>query len=168
MCVLKSTLVAFCLGVSCVQGYASCPPGKEIWAGSSGASKVVAYYPGGSSSTSDIVFEGWKGSQIGWRVRGTVECGNGIVICGLSIPTVDGRFIEAADAEEIGSSSNRYLVFASLQQITAREQIYGASPTEIAAEWFVNKPSEPPVIVLPSKYRMIGCQKGDELDAGNR
>jgi len=165
---LRSAFVALYLIGSCTLGYADCAPGKEIWAGSSDRAKVVAYYPDGISSTSNIVFEGWEGARIEWRVRATVECSNGIVICGLSIPTVDGRFIETADAEEVGSGSKRYLVFASLQQTTAREQMYGANPVAIAAEWFVKKPIDPPAIVLPSKYRLVGCQKGDELEAGSK
>ncbi|RWA97448.1 hypothetical protein [Mesorhizobium sp.] len=144
---------------------ADCPSGKEIWAGDSDGKNVVAYYPDGISSTSDIVFEGWEGKKIGWRVRATVECSNGIVICGLSIPTVDGRFIEAADAEEVGSGEKRFLVFASLQQTTAREQMFGI---EIAAQWFGKKPTDAPAIVLPSQFGLVGCQKGDEMEAGTK
>lgn len=162
----RSATVTLHLLGSCAVALADCPPGKEIWAGKNEGTTVVAYYPGVRSSTSEIVFEGWKADVIGWRVRATIECGNGIVICGLSIPTTNGGFIEAHDAEEVGSGRSRYLVFASLQQTTAREQLYGANPTEIAAAWFGPKPSENPAIVLPSKYSMIGCLKGDELEAG--
>ena len=45
--------------------------------------------------------------------------------------------------------------------------MYGENPVKIAAEWFVPDPGDA-VIVLPSKYELIGCQKGDELNAGTR
>lgn len=143
---------------------AACEDNREIWLGDADDIKVAAYYPSEISSTSELVFEGWRADQIEWRINATEECSNGIVICELNIPVKDGAGIEAPAGERVGSGHNRRLVFASLSQLIARAQI--VEERKIAAHWFIDARLKRPEIAIPNEFSIVGCQKGDELNAG--
>ena len=146
---------------------AGCEPGKEIWAGDvEDGVRTIAYSPGELSSTMKLVFEGWRGATILWRVTGEQACSNGVVFCFASIPMQGRKPIEAPIEEIREDDSPRYLVLAQLRQATFRAQAYDEA--KLSAQWFAPEPvGDGSMIVLPSVYRFLGCQKGDELEAGS-
>lgn len=146
-----------------------CEPGNEIWAHEKDGLTTVVYEPDPPSPSGRVVFEGWKGDQIQWRVVGTSACSNGVVVCGLSVPLSNGEEVHAPITEVYDGDKPAFMVFADLMQTTFRAQTYDPSLPEIVAEWFVPKPARDGdqwPVVLPSYYKLIGCQTGDELQGG--
>lgn len=147
-----------------------CEPGSSIWT-SRGDSTVAVYFPEGLSiGRKSLVFEGWTGSRITWRIVANTGCSNGVVFCFVTVPTTkgDGHEIEAPITEVTEGKRWEYLVFGHLAQATYRFQNYDVEYPELAAQWFISKPEghEDRAIYLPSFYKFTGCQRGDELLAG--
>lgn len=169
----KSLLIPAVVGQASA-AMAACPQG-EIWS-SKGDPKAnhptVVVYPFGPQSTSStMVFEGWVGDVLQYRVIGQVACSNGIVVCGVDIPLSDG---ETVSAEEILIENDQgepeYLVYATLSDATYRLQTRSETPPEIVATWYVPQTTgtDREMIVLPTYYRFRGCAKGNEIEAGAR
>lgn len=175
---MKRTLCAlallFATSLTTNANSASCLPGNEIWANDSddGVRTVVYLISARSSSSPKLIFEGWRGREILWRISGSQPCSNGVVICTAMVPLTKGDDLEAPVDVIYEGGEPRYIVFAQLRQVSFRVQVYSVAEPELDAEWFHPKPSssteDGPTIVLPSYYRFIGCQKGDELEAGSQ
>ena len=147
----------------------ACEPEKSVWAFDGDDLRTVAYFPNGISMAGvPLVFEGWKGGAIQWRVTGWAGCTNGVMFCSAHVQLTDKSEIEAPITEVVEGEDWRYVVFGHLFQSSFRDQEYSAEQAELVADRFVPKPAdwEKSLIVLPSYYRLVGCQKGDELLAG--
>ena len=147
----------------------SCSVGEEIWAhDSQDGLRSVVYYPGSPSPNAVLVFEGWRENGIIWRVRAEQACSKGVAFCSAIIPLKDNRNIVAPIEVIHESHGALYIVFSHLRQSTFQKQNYEEN-TAIDAKWFTPAPRRQvdTLIVLPSVYRLIGCQKGNELSVGN-
>jgi hypothetical protein len=143
-----------------------CPEGREIWAGqTTTGQRVIVYFPDKTTQNQPIIFEGWTDKRIDWRITGEKACSNGVVICGIDLPTVpsnprsDGPSEKtiSSEIEFIEESETRYVVFSQLRQYSARAQIYDG--LTLKADWFSRKPDQQndETIELPSYYKPIGC-----------
>jgi hypothetical protein len=145
----------------------ACEAGREVWANDKDGFRTVIYFPDKNPTNGRLIVEGWAGKQIRWRIKAGHGCSNGVVICSADIPLSNGKFMDASFEAVYENDEPKYLVSTQLLQTSFLAQTRVEAP-QIVASWFASPPPETqkPFITLPSVYRLIGCQNGNELSAG--
>lgn len=167
---MKLVVASIVIAASTAQSYAApqCEDRKAIWANDGDGSRYIVYGPFGIVN-GDVFFENWRGNRLAFRVKGSVNCSNGVSLCVLSLAdnseaaAGNGEMKETEVAVETiddnGDGLSEYAVFASLSQT-----LYYAEGLK-NVEWFngfVPNLSEP--VVLPNVYKFFGCRKTDEIN----
>jgi hypothetical protein len=159
---------------------AHCAAKAGIWADrADGGVRTIVYGTNGLIYPSDIYFEEWRGNKLAWRIKGQLECSNGVSTCyaavgskgdGVSAPTGEGAKAEGDDAppmshavletiDENDDGMAEFAVFAGLSQILHYDG--GAN-----VEWFNGfAPEANDLPASPANiYKFMGCRATEELE----
>jgi hypothetical protein len=150
--------LALAAAASAAPAHAACGRDRAIWSDNPGRQRVIVYFSNYGWST-EVRFEGWDSNRLLWSLDGEVNCSNGVVFCGLSVPLTKGEPIDVPFEEiENADGDPEILVFAHLAQTTFRTQRYQDDPPSLIVSWASGvSPSDEP-ITLPSVYRFLGCR----------
>ncbi|MCZ7861067.1 hypothetical protein O9X98_06575 [Agrobacterium salinitolerans] len=163
---LIAALVVIAASTSSAFAVPPCDEQRAIWANDRDGIRYVVYGRDGiQNGHSDIFFENWQGNRLAWRVRGSVDCSNGVSICSLTIAdnSEDGgsdpedAVVETIDDD--GDGVSEYVIFASLSQ-----NLYYSKGLK-SVEWLNGfKPEDAEQLILPNVYKFLGCRKTKEID----